>query len=72
MNKERKVEQLEEAILEALLKDIDGCGNDAVDMFKALERYRLFNEGRKARAEADSWDAGRLEDEEEWKDGGYQ
>ena len=48
----RKVEQLEESILEALLNDINEC-NDVVDMFKGLERYKLFNEGRQARANAD-------------------
>lgn len=53
MNKERKVEQLEEQILEALLQDIAGCENDPVDMFKSLERYKLFNEGRQARSYAD-------------------
>ena len=52
MKTNRKVEELEETILEALLEDINGC-NDVVDMFKGLERYKLFNEGRQARAEAD-------------------
>lgn len=47
----RKVEQLEESILEALLNDINEC-NDHVDMFKGLERLGLYNSAREAGARA--------------------
>lgn len=52
MKTTRKVEELEETILEALLEDINGC-NDVVDMFKGIERLKAFNEARAARAKAD-------------------
>ena len=52
MKTNRKVEELEETILEALLEDINGC-NDVVDMFKGIERFKAFNEARLARAQAD-------------------
>lgn len=52
MKTTRKVEELEETILEALLEDINGC-NDVVDMFKGIERFKAFNEARAARAQAD-------------------
>lgn len=63
-----ELKELERSIMLALLEDINSC-NDPIDMFKGLERYRLFNEARSKRAEADSYDAGVEEDEEDaaWK-----
>lgn len=44
----RKLEQLEETLMEAFVEDISGS-QDPVDQFKAIERYAKFVEARAAR-----------------------
>lgn len=75
MNKE--ITKLEESILLALLKDIEGCSNDAIDMFKAQERLKLFNEAMLASAQAEHYRAKAgyyrtLTKEATMPEGGYQ
>lgn len=49
----RKLEQLEERIMEDMVQDI-GASEDPVDQFKAIERYQKFITARKERQTGDS------------------
>jgi hypothetical protein len=48
MKTNRKLEELEETLMEDFVQDIGGS-QDPVDQFKAIERYAKFVEARAAR-----------------------
>lgn len=52
MNTTRKLEALEERLMEDLVQDIGGC-EDQVDQFKAIERLSAFYKARAIRLESE-------------------
>lgn len=49
----RNLDTYEEAVMEALVKDIHDC-EDPVDQFKLIERYNAFVSARAKRLESES------------------
>ena len=52
MKTNRKLEELEESLMEDFVQDIGGS-QDPVDQFKAIERYAKFVEARSVRIKAE-------------------
>lgn len=48
----RNLDNYEEAVMEALVKDIHNC-DDPVDQFKLIERYNAFVSARAKRLESE-------------------
>jgi len=56
MKTNRKLDELEETLMEDFVQDIGGS-QDPVDQFKAIERYAKFVEARSSRIKAERVEA---------------
>jgi hypothetical protein len=56
MKPNRKLDELEETLMEDFVQDIGGS-EDPVDQFKAIERYAKFVEARSSRIKAERVEA---------------
>ena len=53
MKTKRRLDELEELVMEAMVAEINEC-NSPVDSFKAIERYAAFTKARTTRMEGES------------------